>query len=123
MTAARTSAPPGNGATVGAFAANIMHFGRALRIAGLPIGPQRVVEAVRAVETAGIARRDDFYWTLHAVFVNRRDQRELFNQAFHLFWRNPRMLEQMLALMLPRVGGAREDRAPAASRRIDKQWK
>ncbi len=99
MTAARTSARPGDGATAGAFAANIMHFARALRAAGLPIGPQRVVEAVRAVETAGIARRDDFYWTLHAVFVNRRDQRELFNQAFHLFWRNPRMLEQMKSEM------------------------
>ena len=122
MTAARTSAGtgahPGDGASAGTFAANIMHFGRALRAAGLPIGPQRVVEAVRAVETAGIGRRDDFYWTLHAVFVNRRDQRELFNQAFHLFWRNPRMLEQMLALMLPRNGGTRDDSAPAASRRV-----
>ncbi len=118
MTAARTSAGPGDGASAGAFAANIMHFARALRAAGLPIGPQRVVEAVRAVETAGIGRRDDFYWTLHAVFVNRRDQRELFNQAFHIFWRNPRMLEQMLALMLPRIEGARDEieTAPAGRR-------
>ena len=38
----------------------------------------------------------DFYWTLHAVFVNRRDQRELFDQAFHIFWRNPKLLERML---------------------------
>ena len=33
--------------------------------------------------------------TLHAVFVNRQDQRELFDQAFHIFWRNQRLLERM----------------------------
>ncbi len=58
-----------------------MHFARALRAAGLPVGPGRVLEALRAVEAVGFASRQDLYWTLHAVFVNRRDQRELFDQA------------------------------------------
>jgi uncharacterized protein with von Willebrand factor type A (vWA) domain len=88
----------------GKLVANIMHFARALRAAGLPIGPGKVIEAVRAVESVGLSRRDDFYWTLHAIFVNRRDQRELFDQAFHVFWRNPRILERMMALILPSVG-------------------
>ncbi len=81
--------------------ANIMHFARILRAAGLPLGPGRVIEAVRAVTHVGLERRDDLYWTLHAVFVTRRDQRELFDQAFHLFWRDPRLLERMMALLLP----------------------
>jgi uncharacterized protein with von Willebrand factor type A (vWA) domain len=85
----------------GKLLANIMHFARALRAAGLPIGPGKVIEAVRAVETAGLGSRQDLYWTLHAVFVNRRDQRELFDQAFHIFWRNPQLLERMMALVLP----------------------
>ncbi|WP_416897294.1 MAG: vWA domain-containing protein [Minwuia sp.] len=85
----------------GRFAENIMHFGRALRTAGLPVGPGRMLEAIRAVETAGIRRRDDFYWTLHAIFVNRRDQKELFDQAFQIFWRNPELLEKMMSLLLP----------------------
>lgn len=85
----------------GKLLANIMHFARALRAAGLPIGPGKVIEAVRAVETVGVGRRTDLYWTLHAVFVNRRDQRELFDQAFHIFWRNPQLLERMMALVLP----------------------
>jgi len=80
---------------------NVMHFARALRVAGLPIGPGRVIEAIRALETIGIERRDDFYWALHAVFVNRRDQRELFDQAFHIFWRNPQLLERLMAMVLP----------------------
>ena len=89
----------------GRFAQNIVYFARTLRAAGLPIGPGKVLDAIRAVETAGIQRRDDFYWTLHAVFVNRRDQRELFDQAFHIFWRNPELLEKMMSMMLPQIGG------------------
>ena len=78
-----------DGAAGGRLMENITHFARVLRVAGLPIGPGRVIDAVRAVTEVGIERRSDFYWTLHAVFVNRRDQRELFDQAFHVFWRNP----------------------------------
>jgi len=95
----------------GTFADNIMHFARALRAAGLPIGPGRVLDAVRAVETAGLRRRDDFYWTLHSVFVNRREHREVFDQAFHIFWRNPQILEKMMATMLPPTPTSEEDGA------------
>lgn len=90
---------------------NIMHFGRTLRAAGLPVGPGKVLDAVEAVRVAGITNRRDFYWTLHAVFVNRRDQREIFDQAFHVFWRNPRLLERMLQMILPEFrGDGDEDR-------------
>jgi uncharacterized protein len=87
----------------GRLLANIMYFARTLRAAGLPIGPGKVLAAVEAVRAVGITDRSDFYWTLHAVFVNRRDQRELFDQAFHIFWRNPELLEKMMALMLPAI--------------------
>jgi len=82
---------------------NIMHFARTLRAAGLPVGPGTVLEAIRAVSALGMSSRTDFYWALHAVFVNRRDQRDLFDQAFHIFWRNPKILERMMALMLPQI--------------------
>ena len=105
-------------ATGGRLAANIMHFGRVLRAAGLPVGPGRVIEAIKAVETVGLARRDDFYWALHAALINRRDQRDLFDQAFHLFWRNPRIMERMMAMMLPEFRGATEESAPELNRRV-----
>jgi len=85
----------------GRLLANIMHFGRVLRAAGLPVGPGRVLDAVNAVRAVGISDRDDFYWALHAVFVNRSRHRELFDQAFHVFWRNPRLLERMMSMVLP----------------------
>jgi uncharacterized protein with von Willebrand factor type A (vWA) domain len=80
---------------------NIMYFARTLRAAGLPVGPAKVLLAARAVAAAGLISRDDFYWALHTVFVNRHDQEKLFDQAFHIFWRNPAILDRMLATLLP----------------------
>src|SRR5689334_3512735 len=103
----------------GRLVANLMHFARTLRAAGLPVGPGKVIDAVDAVRAVGITNRRDFYWTLHAVFVNRPDQRLIFDQAFHVFWRNPDLLKKMIGLVLPdmRVEGA-EDQGTAMIRRL-----
>ncbi|MHA6264052.1 vWA domain-containing protein [Arenibacterium sp. CAU 1754] len=90
---------------------NITHFARALRKAGLPIGPGRVIDAIRAVEAAGFSEKRDFYWTLHACFVNRPEHRVIFNQIFRLYWRDPRYLEHMMSMMLPAIRGVQEERA------------
>ncbi|MDG2481837.1 MAG: VWA domain-containing protein, partial [Alphaproteobacteria bacterium] len=103
--------------TEGHLADNIMHFARALRAAGMPVGPGSVIDVLRAVETAGIGRRDDFYWTLHAFFVQRRDQRDLFDQIFHLFWRDPALLERMLGLALPSLQAELDDPGQPVARR------
>ena len=79
----------------GFFAENVAHFARALRRAGVPVGPNRVVDALRALEATGISRRDDFYWTLVAMFLNRHEHFDVFDQAFNLFWRNRQLLEQL----------------------------
>ena len=97
---------------------NIAHFARALRRAGLPIGPGRVIDAIRAVEAAGFTERVDFFWTLHACFVSRPEQRAVFEQVFRLYWRDPQFLEQMMTLLLPAVRGVQEERlADAAEKR------
>lgn len=99
-------------------AQNILHFARALRRAGLPVGPGRVVDAVRAVEAAGFTDRMDFYWTLHACFVSRPEQRVVFAQVFRLYWRDPRYLEHMMSMMLPAIRGVQEEKlAQSAERR------
>ncbi len=102
----------------GALLANIMHFARILRGAGLPIGPGRVLEAARAVQATGLTHRGDFYWTLHAVFVNRHDQHDLFDQAFRLFWRDPQVIERMMALLLPQARTENSQKQPQLSRRL-----
>jgi uncharacterized protein with von Willebrand factor type A (vWA) domain len=80
---------------------NIVHFARVLRTAGLPVGPAAVVEAVRAVEAAGLAHREDLYWTLHAVFVTRREHHVVFDEAFRAFWRAKGILEKMISILSP----------------------
>ncbi|KEJ89479.1 vWA domain-containing protein [Sulfitobacter donghicola] len=97
---------------------NITHFARALRRAGLPIGPGRVLDAIRAVEAVGFTHKRDFYWTLHACFVNRPEHTRIFAQLFRLYWRDPRYMEHMMAAMLPAVRGVQEERpAQAAEKR------
>ncbi|WP_421865733.1 vWA domain-containing protein [Parvibaculum sp.] len=87
----------------GRLSENILHFARVLRRAGLRVGPRQVLDAVEAVEAAGIGTREDFYWTLHATLVKRHEEQEIFRQAFHVFWRNPKLLDKMMSLMLPDV--------------------
>lgn len=99
-------------------AENVVHFVRLLRAAGLPLGPGKSLDAVRAVEAVGVARRDDLYWALFSVLVNRRDQREVFDQAFHMFWRDPKILERMMHMMLPEAAGAAEPATQSLSQRV-----
>jgi len=98
----------------GKLAANIMHFARVLREAGLPVGPGHVLDALDAASAGTLRSREDFYWTLHAVFVKRRDQKELFDQAFHVFWKKPKMLEQLMQLLFHQITRPADDRTKKA---------
>lgn len=105
--------------TGGRLADNVVHFARALRKAGLPVGPATVIDAIRAVEAAGIGNRDDFYWTLHAVFVSKREHRPVFHEAFQLFWRQRGLIDKMLQVLSPVVPprpGEKEKPKPGQSR-------
>lgn len=82
---------------------NIVHFARTLRRAGFPLGTGQINEALRAVEAAGIGRRDDLRATLFATLVTQPGQRPLFEQAFEAFWRDPGLFEKSLAALLPQT--------------------
>lgn len=102
------------GTPSGRLALNIMHFARVLREAGLPIGPGHVIDALDAAEAGALRSRDDFYWTLHSVFVKRHEQSEIFDQAFHVFWKKPKMLEQLMQLMFQQITRPADDKAKKA---------
>ncbi|MGE0673005.1 MAG: VWA domain-containing protein [Methylibium sp.] len=102
----------------GHLAANVMHFARVLRSAGLPVGQDRVQLALRALPLAGLASRRDFHATLQACFVARPEQHLLFDQAFHLFWRDPDLMGRMMAMLLPRVQGPAKSPPPPENRRL-----
>ena len=86
-------------------AENVMHFARLLRAAGLRIGPDRVVDCVRALELADCNRREDWYWTMSAVLLSKEEQRPIYDQAFGIFWRDPRLVEKMMQALLPKTYG------------------
>jgi uncharacterized protein with von Willebrand factor type A (vWA) domain len=102
----------------GRLAENIVYFARALRAAGIPVGPGAVLDALAAVRTAGVGTREDFYWTLHAVFVNRHEHTILFDQAFRIFFKRRGYLEQLLGMTLPQVPGTEPEKPKAGSQRV-----
>ena len=111
-----TPAHPATVPAAGHLAHNVMHFARVLRQAGLPLATERVQLALTALPLAGMESRQDFHDTLAACFIDRAEHRELFEQAFALFWRDPNLAGRMMALLLPRVQ-AKLDTAPSAQNR------
>jgi hypothetical protein len=107
-----------DGATTGRLAENIVYFARALRTAGIPVGPGAVLDALEAVKAAGVGTREDFYWTLHAVFVKRHEHSVLFDQAFRIFFRRRGYIDQLLAMMLPAVPASAPRPPEAGATRI-----
>src|SRR3954470_1143916 len=102
----------------GRLAENILYFARALRVAGIPVGPGAVLDALAALQAAGIATREDFYWSLHAVFVKRHEHSALFDQAFRIFFRKRAYLEKLIAMMMPQAAGRQQRSPPPAAQRI-----
>ncbi len=101
----------------GRLAENILYFARALRSAGIPVGPGAVLDALEALSVARVGMRDDFYWTLHAVFVKRHEHTVLFDQAFRIFFRKRGYIEKLIASMLPEtMSGAPKAPPPGAQR-------
>ena len=76
----------------------------------MKVGPGRVTGAVEAAAATGFTSRQDFYWALHASFVSRPEERATFAQCFRLFWRDPRYLDHMMAMLLPAMRGVQEER-------------
>jgi uncharacterized protein len=104
--------------TEGRFAENILYFARALRTAGIPVGPGAVLDALEALSVARIGSRDDFYWTLHAVFVKRHEHTVLFDQAFKIFFRKRGYIEKMIASILPETPPGSPAAPPPGAQRI-----
>jgi uncharacterized protein with von Willebrand factor type A (vWA) domain len=99
----------------GQHADNVLHFARVLRKAGLPVGTDRPMLALAALGVAGIGSRADLYATLKACLIDRVEHLPLFDQAFHVFWRDPDLLDQVLRLLLPSTGAAGTQVQPPAA--------
>jgi uncharacterized protein with von Willebrand factor type A (vWA) domain len=102
----------------GRLAQNIVYFARALRAAGIPVGPGAVLDALAAVTAAGVGTREDFYWTLHAVFVKKHEHSVLYDQAFRMFFRKRAYLDKLLAMLSPQAPAAATEPPQAGASRV-----
>src|SRR5467141_1435268 len=105
--------------TAGRLAENIVHFARALRAAGIPVGPGAVMDALAAVEAAGVGTREDFYWTLHAVLVKRHEHSLIFDQAFRIFFRRRAYLDKLIASLMPQAPPREQPSPKPGAQRVE----
>jgi uncharacterized protein with von Willebrand factor type A (vWA) domain len=99
---------------------NIIGFARALRAAGVPVGPGAVIDAMNALQLVDIGNRTDVFTTLEAIFVKRHEHALIFAQAFDLFFRAADEWKQMLD-SVPLPDHAKK-KPPAAARRVQEAF-
>src|SRR6201996_3189589 len=100
-------------------AANVMHFARLLRRAGLPGGPAETIAAQDALTRIDLASKVQARTALRTAMIHRHEHQEVFEQAFALFWRDPSAAEQAAAMaLLDAQQKPKPERPPPAARRV-----
>ncbi len=99
----------------GQIADNVVGFARALRAAGIPVGPGAVIDAMNALQLIDIGNRADVFATLEAIFVKRHEHALIFAQAFDLFFRAAEDWKHMLD-SVPLPDHAQKKPRPASRR-------
>jgi len=100
-------------------AANVMHFARLLRRAGLPVGPAETLAAQDALMRIDLASKTEARTALRCVMIHRREHQDVFDQAFALFWRDPTAIDLAAAMaLLEQPPENKLERPPPASRRV-----
>ncbi|HVV87628.1 MAG TPA: VWA domain-containing protein [Kofleriaceae bacterium] len=101
-------------------AANVAHFVRLLRRAGLKLGPGDTLAAQQAVAAVDVLRREQFQAALRTTLVRHQAEQELFDEAFRLFWRDPFGAHAALGLLLPQM---KTPTSRTVSRRLSEAWR
>ncbi len=99
-------------------AANVVHFARLLRRAGLPVGPAEVVAAGQALNFIDLSERTQVRSALRGMMVHRHEHADLFDQAFNLFWRDPTAAQHAMAMAMLDGRQPQEQRPTPGQRRI-----
>jgi len=99
----------------GRMADNVIGFARALRVAGMPVGPGAVIDAMNALQLIDIGSRSEVFTALESIFVKRHEHAVIFAQAFDLFFRAAEEWKQMLD-SVPLPDQAKKKPSPAARR-------
>ena len=100
-------------------AANVMHFARLLRRAGLPVGPAETIAAQEALIRVDLASKTQARTALRTAMIHRHEHQDVFDEAFALFWRDPSAAEQAAAMaLLDAQKTPKAERPPPGVRRV-----
>ncbi len=94
----------------GSLVHNLILFGRLLRGLGIDANTGRMIDMLNAMAYIDLSRRADFYHAARCLFVHRREEIPLFDEAFEVFWRKPR--EDWTSMDLQVMGERRRFRKP-----------
>src|SRR5512143_1514955 len=78
--------PPATDPAANHLLANLVHFGRWLRQLGFTVSASQISGLAEALTCLDLARRDDVYCAACSIFVHSRDELEMFERAFDVFW-------------------------------------
>ena len=97
---------------------NIVFFARLLRASGISIGSDSIMEAIESIKLVDIKNKKSFFYALQTCFIKRPEDMKIFEQAFSLFWQNPRFRDRMRDLLLPqtRIQNHEEEKEELAKR-------
>ena len=98
---------------------NILLFVRLLRAIGMKVGPASVVDAVEAAQLIGLDDKSIFFHGLSSCLVKTPQDRDLFKQAFFLFWQNPKFQERMRDLLIPQFKNPYDTEEESFSQRLE----
>ena len=65
----------------------------------MKVGPASVI--LEAAQLIGISDKSNFFHCMSSCLIKAPQDRELFKQAFFLFWQNPKFQERMRDLLIP----------------------
>ena len=100
---------------------NIMLFARLLRAAGVKVGPSSVVDAIESACLIGLGQKQIFGYALSTCLVKRPEDLHIFNQAFDLFWKNPKFMEQIRDILLPKTHIGAEDSSKKSEESVSRR--
>ena len=94
-------------------------FTRALRFAGLPVGPDRTRAFLTAAAAVGLDRRDAVYWAGRATLTAEPDHLPVYDRVFEAWFEGeaPRLTGQRRSVVPSRQSGLEESTGGSAGER------
>lgn len=80
--------------------------------------PERTLRAVQSLDLIGVESRTDVHSALSATLLSTHEQQDIFDEAFDLFWRDPKLADQLNLITLPSIPTREKSRSRELPNRL-----